>query len=405
MKENNIYATDDDIKNIVKNLEVRQISKRPVKRSIPIICPHSSGSCYQIDILFFDNLKFQNDRYIGMMNLINITSKYSYSKKLKNKSAKEVSEKFQEMLSDIENKKERMQRSFHDSAISRNRSDESDRFFKIIYLYSDNGKEFNNNTFKKIVDKNEIRHIMFIGEDNHNKLSIVERFNRTLRELFMKYMNQNDKTRWVDVHEDILQNYNNSIHSSTKMKPKDVTPEQQKKLNEDKIILAQNIVKDIPKLVVGDKVRKVIKKKLFEKDIEKYSKQIYEVVEVQGLSHKIKNKSGTILKPFYHINTLMKVDENNLLKIGKNIQEENSVKSIREKNKVRRKLVKEKLGEVDENNKIIIPKRLRTKNEVRMIKIPDSIRKSQNIPKDVIGKTKSGTLVKTRRRKKSKSIV
>ena len=62
-------------------------------------------------------------------------------------------------------------------------------------------------------------------------------------------------------------------------------------------------------------------------------------------------------------------------------------------------MVKEKLGEVDENNKIIIPKRLRPTDEVRMIKITDSIRKSKNIPKDRwnIGKTKSGTLVKSRR--------
>ena len=47
--------------------------------------------------------------------------------------------------------------------------------------------------------------MIFVGEDNHNKLSIVERFNRTIRELISKYMHLNGTIKWIDTHKDLIE--------------------------------------------------------------------------------------------------------------------------------------------------------------------------------------------------------
>ena len=53
-------------------------------------------------------------------------------------------------------------------------------------------------------------------------LSVVERFNYTLLQKIKKYMTKNDSVVYIDVLDDILLNYNNTVHSSIRHTPADV---------------------------------------------------------------------------------------------------------------------------------------------------------------------------------------
>ena len=57
---------------------------------------------------------------------------------------------------------------------------------------------------------------------NEGKSVVAERFIKTLKNKIYKHMTYIGKNVYFNVLDDIVKNYNNTIHSSIKMKPKDV---------------------------------------------------------------------------------------------------------------------------------------------------------------------------------------
>ena len=57
---------------------------------------------------------------------------------------------------------------------------------------------------------------------NEGKSVVAERFIKTLKNKIYKHMTSIGKNVYFNVLDDIVKNYNNTIHSSIKMKPKDV---------------------------------------------------------------------------------------------------------------------------------------------------------------------------------------
>ena len=57
---------------------------------------------------------------------------------------------------------------------------------------------------------------------NERKLVVSERFIKTLKDKIYKHMAAIGKNVYFNVLDDIVDEYNNSIHNSIKMKPKDV---------------------------------------------------------------------------------------------------------------------------------------------------------------------------------------
>ena len=57
---------------------------------------------------------------------------------------------------------------------------------------------------------------------NEGKSVVVERFIRTLKNELYKHMTAINKNVYCDVLDDIVNKYNNTKHSTIKMKPKDV---------------------------------------------------------------------------------------------------------------------------------------------------------------------------------------
>ena len=58
--------------------------------------------------------------------------------------------------------------------------------------------------------------------NNDGKSVIAERFIRTLKNKINKYMSSISKNVYIDKLDDIVKKYNNTYHTSIKMKPTDV---------------------------------------------------------------------------------------------------------------------------------------------------------------------------------------
>ena len=123
-------------------------------------------------------------------------------------------------------------------------------------LWTDKGREFYNKDVKDLVE--------LYSTENEEKSSIAERWIRTMKEKMWKYFTDNNTYNYIDVLPDLVKDYNNTVHSSTKLTPIEAS----KKKNE--LTVWRNLYPDrfkkyniIPKFSVGDEVRIIKKKKVF----------------------------------------------------------------------------------------------------------------------------------------------
>ena len=97
--------------------------------------------------------------------------------------------------------------------------------------------------------------------------SIVERFNRTLKNLMWKQFSLNASYRWIDLLPALVHTYNHRKHRTINARPVDVTPATRLSFaaNEPLSPSASKGIRRRAKFKVGDKVRVNKFKTLFEK--------------------------------------------------------------------------------------------------------------------------------------------
>ena len=84
---------------------------------------------------------------------------------------------------------------------------------------------------------------------NEGRSAVAERFIRTLKNKIFKHMTATQQNIYVDVLDDIVDKYNNTVHKTIKMKPNEVTSDYYAEYNED-----PSNKKD-PKFKFGDNAR------------------------------------------------------------------------------------------------------------------------------------------------------
>ena len=148
---------------------------------------------------------------------------------------------------------------------------------------------------------------------NEGKLVVAERFIKTFKNKVYKHATYIGKNVYFNVLDDIVKKYNNTVHSSIKMKPKDVTddnfieskgfPEYVEKSNE----------KD-PKFKVGDHVRILKYKNVFAKGYTpNWSEEVFMVNKVQitvPWTYLINDLNGEEIKGSFYEEELQKNDQN-----------------------------------------------------------------------------------------------
>ena len=142
---------------------------------------------------------------------------------------------------------------------------------------ADEGKEFFNISFNEYLKHKNIK---FFATKSAKKAAIVERFNRTLKNIMWKFMDEKGEKNWHDFLAEFTFNYNHSVHRTIGMRPVDVS-----KKNYDEVFT--NLYKKWtgkvvpPKFKIGDKVRVNKYKSTFEKGYEiTFHNEIYTIYMV-----------------------------------------------------------------------------------------------------------------------------
>ena len=155
---------------------------------------------------------------------------------------------------------------------------QSDRKPNKIWVYQ--GGEFYNNAFKKWLSGNDV--IMY-STYNEVKSVVAERFIRTLKNKLYKHMTATGKIVYYDVLDDIVNEYNNTKHSTIKMKPidiKDTTKSSSLERNNKRVYIDEHNEKD-SRFKVGDRVRISKFKNIFAKGYTtSWSKEIFIVNKI-----------------------------------------------------------------------------------------------------------------------------
>ena len=112
-------------------------------------------------------------------------------------------------------------------------------------IWVDQGGEFYNNVFKKWLLDNDI--IMY-STYNEGKSVVAQRFIRTLKNKLYNHMTATSKNVYYDVLDDVVNKYNNTKHSTSKMKAIDVGD------NNKKVYVDEHNEKD-SRFEVGDRFR------------------------------------------------------------------------------------------------------------------------------------------------------
>ena len=115
---------------------------------------------------------------------------------------------------------------------------------KLNKIWVDQGGEFYNNAFEKWLSDNDIN---IYSTYNEGKSVVPERFIRALKNKLYKHVMATGKNVYYDVLDDAVNKYNNTKHSTIKMKPIDVGD------NNKRVYIDEHNEKD-SNFKVGDRV-------------------------------------------------------------------------------------------------------------------------------------------------------
>ena len=154
-----------------------------------------------------------------LLCVIDIFSKYAWVVPLKDKKGVSIATAFQSILKQSNRKQNK--------------------------IWLDKGSEFYNASFKKWLQDNDI--VMY-STNNEGKSVAAERFIRTLKSKIYKHMTSISKNVYIDKLDDIVHKYNNTYHTTIKMKP--INAKDNTYINTAKEINSKD-----PKFKVGYRVR------------------------------------------------------------------------------------------------------------------------------------------------------
>ena len=176
-------------------------------------------------------------------------------------------------------------------------------------IWVDKGSEFYNASFKCF--------LVMYSTNNEGKSVVAERFIRTLKSKIYKYMTSISKNVYIDKSNAIVNKYNNTYHSTIKMKPIDVKDNTY--INTDKEINYKD-----PKFKVDDYVRISKYKNIFAKGyMPNWSEEVFVIDRIKNTApwtYVINNLNGEEITGTFYENELQKANQKEF-RIGKVIKQ------------------------------------------------------------------------------------
>ena len=289
-----IYLDEKNAASYSSNVKAFMSQKRSIslhKRKIrnfprrPIIVPGPFHSI-SADLIDYQQFSRKNHGYKYILCIIDMFSRVNYVRPLHTKRTSEVVSQIDDIISSMQ--------------------------FVPRFFTSDKGSEFDirNLDFRSILE--DKYHMIVYYTSGPKKNSMVERFNRTLKERIERYFTEKNTKTWIDILQDFSTNINNSVNRSIGMAPARVNFD-----NADSIWrkLYPNRGKKVScdRIIVGDRVRTVLPVKMFHKGYRRaWSEEIYTVHAIEksmGFCLYIL-KSDKILPRKYYLSELNFVSRN-----------------------------------------------------------------------------------------------
>ena len=175
------------------------------------------------------------------------------------------------------------------------------------YIWSDKEPAFFSKEMQKFFKDNNVK---IYHTNSLLKAVIIERFNRSLRELMMKEFVKNNNTIWYNILPKLIKIYNNRYHSTIKIKPIEVNKNNEKNIKEN--IYTYNITSKNPKFKTGDLIRISLKRRnLFDKPSGNvnWSEELFKIHSINRsnvITYKIKDLNDEIIKGIFYEKELQK---------------------------------------------------------------------------------------------------
>jgi len=237
------------------------------------------GDLFQIDLVDLSSLSSFNDGIRYLLTCIDVFSKRAWAVPVRKKSARDVAEAFEKIL--------------------------TDQICNMVQ--SDKGTEFLNSTFQSMLKRHGIK--FYTSENEDLKAAVVERFNRTLKEKMFRYFTHKNTRHYLDVLGDLLHSYNNTHHRSIGMAPHQVNTD-----NEDVVRARLYPLKPKSfkwKYAVGDRVRIAMQRQPFRKGyLGQWSEEIFEIasrLRTTPVTYELRDLSGESIKGRFYELEIQKV--------------------------------------------------------------------------------------------------
>ena len=264
-------------------LIIKKFEKRKVHASF-------KDNIWGADLADMQLLSRYNKGIRFLLCVTDIFSKYAWVVPLKNKKGVSIVAAFQSILKQS----------------NRHAKGTSGQHVKPNKIWVDKGSEFYNASFKKWLQDNDI--VMY-STNNERKSVVAERFIRTLKSKIYKYMTS--KNVYIDKLDDIVNEYNNTYHTTIKMKPIDAKDNTY--INTNKEINDKD-----PKFKVGDRVRISKYKNILAKGYApNCSEEIYVIKKVKNTvpwTYVIKDLNGEEIIGIFYEKELQKTNQEEVIK-------------------------------------------------------------------------------------------
>ena len=242
------------------------------------------GPFHTISADLIDYQKFQgsNNNYRYILTVIDCFSRFAYARPLKRKTAEEVSQQLDSIISSMQ--------------------------YVPKFFTSDQGLEFDvRNKFIKNILIEKYNMVVYFTK-GVTKGAMIERLNRTLKERLERFFTESKRRRWLDVLDDFISNINHSENRTIGMRPVDVTLDNAEKIW-TKLYPKANKIPKCDKILPGDRVRVPVEKNLFAKGYQKnWSEELYTVERIErsmGIClYILKTTDNIVLPRKYYISEL-----------------------------------------------------------------------------------------------------
>ena len=255
-----------------------ELHKPIIKKFNSKVYPSFEDNIWGVDLADMQLLSKFNKGFRFLLCVIDIFSKYAWVIPLKDKNGISIVNAFQIILKKSNRKPNK--------------------------IWVDKGSEFYNNSFKKWLRDNNIE---MYSTNNEGKSVIAEIFIRTLKNKIYKYMTSISKNVYIDKLDDIVKKYNNTYHTSVKMKPVDVK-------DNTYIDFKKEVIDKNPKFKVGDQVRISKYKNIFAKGyMPNWSEEIFIIKKIKNTvpwTYILNDLNGEEIIGTFYENELQKTKQN-----------------------------------------------------------------------------------------------